>query len=442
MFPSVKWSLAMTGVLSTSYINMNLVSVMATDEVLSLLLEFINKNSNVVDVQWDRRMSPRLLFNPYSENYEERKVVAHYFLLASSILDDTVVGYPENARMLLVYLHEAFGNNLFEIKKAHLFEEEIVKSDFYHDLGPNKKAASEILASINVFVKTNAEKNLLKYAQRFSKPKDFIEDIAQNVTALSGPHKDKAWIYMRWMVRPQPDLQIYDHLLPEDLYVPLTKENANVAASLGVINSASPSLWRDEQTAAEARQKLTDFAKRLFPQDPAKVDYPFFLLGRWLKQKTLNRYTLKTALDFLDRMQKITGQSQAYYQKMSRYKSGWEKKTALTLLRMHIPYGYETISFPLPDEVYTPDFILEKTIQGRKIVLEPHFEMTKKQARKYALFKRTYGHKFLLILLLKNDLIPLYHQRNILTDDVCDDVWPIEFIHLLAEKIRRGTYGE
>ena len=418
------------------------MAMAATDEVLALLVEFINKNSNVVDVQWDRRMSPRLLVNPYSEKYEERKTVAHYLLLAASILDDTVVGYPENARMLMVYLHEAFGNNLFEIKKAHLFEEEIVKADFYHDLGPNKKAASEILAQINLFVKLKAEKNLLKYAQKFTKPKDFIEDMAQNVTAFSGPHKDRAWIYMRWMVRPQPDLQIYDHLLPEDLYVPLTKENANVAASLGIINSASPSLWRDEPTAAEARQKLTDFAKRLFPQDPAKVDYPFFLLGRWLKQKTLNRYTLKTALDFLDRMQKITGQSQAYYQKMSRYKSGWEKKTALTLLRMHIPFGYETISFPLPNEVYTPDFILEKTVQGRKIVLEPHFEMTKKQARKYALFKRTYGHKFLLILLLKNDLIPMYHQRNILTDDVCDDVWPIEFIHLLAEKIRRGTYGE
>jgi hypothetical protein len=141
-------------------------------------------------------------------------------------------------------------------------------------------------------------------------------------------------------------------------------------------------------------------------------------------------------------MQKITGQSQAYYQTMSRYKSGWEKKTALTLLRMHIAFGYETISFPRPNEVYTPDFILEKTVQGRKIILEPHFEMTKKQARKYALFKRTYGHKFLLILVLKNDLISMYHQRNILTDDVCDDVWPIEFIHLLAEKIRRGTYGQ
>jgi hypothetical protein len=416
---------------------------MATDEVLSLLLDFVNKNSNVADIQWDRRMSPRLLFNPYSEKYEERKNIAHYFLLAASILDDTVVGYPENARMLLVYLHEALGNGLFEIKKAHIFEDEIVKSDFYYDLGPNKKAASEILASVNLFVKTNAEKNLLKYAQRFSKPKYLVDDISQNVKALRGPHIDKAWTYMRWMVRPQPDLQIYDHLLPEDLYVPMTKENVNVAASLGIINSASSSLWRDENTAAVTRQKITEFAKRLFPQDPAKVDYPFFLLGRWLKQKTLNRYTLKTALDFLERMQKITGQSQAYYQKMSRYKSGWEKKTALTLLKMHIPYGYETISFPLPNnEVYTPDFILEKTVQGRKIILEPHFEMTKNQARKYALFKRTYGHKFLLILVLKNDLIPLYHQRKILTDDVCDDVWPIEFIHLLAEKIRRGTYGE
>jgi hypothetical protein len=414
----------------------------ATNDLLPLLVEFINKNSNVVDVQWDRRMSPRLLFNPYSEKYEERKTIAHYFLLAASILDDTIVGYPENARMLMVYLHEAFGNNFFEIKKAHIFEEEIVKANFYNNLGPNIKAASENLAQINLFVREKAERNMLKYAQKFSKPKDFIDDIAKNVPALSGPHRDRAWLYMRWMVRPQPDLQIYDHFLPEDLYVPLTKENANVAASLGVINSASPSVWRDEQTASEARQKLTDFAKRLFPQDPAKVDYPFFLLGRWLKQKTLNRFTLKTALDFLDRMQKITGQSEAYYHKMSRYKSGWEKKTALTLLHLHIPYGYETISFPLPNEVYTPDFILERTVQGRKIILEPHFEMTKRQARKYALFKRTYGHQFILILLLKNDLISLYHQRKILTDDVCDDVWPIEYVHLLAEKIRRGTYGQ
>ena len=175
---------------------------MATDEVLTLLVDFINKNSNVADVQWDRRMSPRLLFNPYSEKYEERRVAAHYFLLVASILDDTIVGYPENARMLVSYLHEALGNGFFDIKKGHIFEEEIVKADFYNDLGPNKKAASEVMASVNLFVKEKAERNLLKYAQKFTKPKAFIDDIALNVRALSGPHVDKAWIYMRWMVRP------------------------------------------------------------------------------------------------------------------------------------------------------------------------------------------------------------------------------------------------
>jgi len=198
------------------------MGLMVKDELTALLIEFINKNSNVADVQWDRRMSPRLLFKPYSEKYEERRIIAHYFLLAASILDDTVVGYPENARMLLVYLHTAFGNSLFEIKKGHLFEEEIIKANFYNDLGPNKKAASENLASVNLFVRTHAERNLLKYAQKFTKPIDFIEDLAQNIPALRGPHKDRAWIYMRWMVRQQPDLQIYDHLLPEDLYVPCT----------------------------------------------------------------------------------------------------------------------------------------------------------------------------------------------------------------------------
>ena len=174
-----------------------------------------------------------MLFNPYSQNYEERKIIAHYFLLIASILDDTIVGYPENARMLLSYLHEAFGNTLFEIKKGHIFEEEIVKSDFYSDLGPNKKAASEIMASVNLFVKINAEKNLLKYAQKFTKPSAFIEDIAKNVKALSGPHIDKAWIYMRWMVRPSPDLQIYDHLLPEDLYVPLNERKRQCRGKFG-----------------------------------------------------------------------------------------------------------------------------------------------------------------------------------------------------------------
>ena len=415
---------------------------MATDEVLSSLSRFVDMNSDVVDVQWDRRMSPRLLVNPYSEDYEERKTAAHYFLLASSVLEEGVVGFSENARRLLVHLHEKFGNRLFEIRKPHMFEEEIIKCGFYHNLGLYREVIPEVLTRVNSFVRNEAEKNLVEYSQRFSRPEDLAEDLARNIEVPNVPHKDEAWIYMRWMVRPKPDLELFSHFSPEDLYVPLTRENANVAASLGLIYSAAPYLWKDKNAAMKARERITKFAKQLFPKDPAKVDYPFFLLGRWLRQKNLNRNTLKEALQFFDHMHEVTGQPHAYYHKMSRYKSGWEKKTASILSKMKIPYGYETISFPLPGDTYTPDFILDKSIHGRKIILEPHYEMSRKQAFKYSLFKRTYGHEFLLILLLKNDLIPYYHERKLLADDVCDDVWPIEFVDLLAEKIRTGTYGQ
>jgi len=415
---------------------------MATDELLSLLLGFVDTNSNVVDIQWDRRMSPRLLLNPYSENSEERKTVAHYFLLVSSVLEDEVVGFSENARKLLIHLHKTFGDRLFEVSKPHLFDEEIRKCVFYNSLGPRREIIPEVLTGVNQFVRNKAEKDLIRYSQRYNKPKDFVDGIGQNIERMSDSHKDKAWVYMRWMVRPHPDLRVFDHFSPEDLYVPLTGENAKVAASLGLINSVAPSLWRNKQSATEARERITRFAKQLFPKDPAKVDYPFFLLGRWLTYKNLNRSTLHEALQFFDHAHKMTGQPQAYYESMSRYKSGWEKKTARTLSKMKIPYGYEPIRFPLPGDTYTPDFILDATVHGRKIVLEPHYDMTQRQAARYALFKRTYGQEFLLILLLKNDLISLYHARNVLNDDVCDDVWPIEYVQLLVEKIRTGTYAQ
>jgi hypothetical protein len=414
---------------------------LATDELVSLLVKFVNMNSDVVDIQWDRRMSPRLLLNPYSEDYEEKKLVAHYLLLGSSILEDELVGFSENARMLLIHLHKAWGNRLFEITKPHLFEEKIRLGRFYGTLGHRSEVIPEILTSVNTFVKTKAEKNLIEYSKKFSKPEDFVEDLAQNIERMNASHKDNAGVYMRWMVRPHPDLAIFEHFSPEDLYVPLTENNANVAASLGLINSVAPYLWKSDNVVG-ARRRITYFARRLFPKDPAKVDYPFFLLGRWLKKKPLNKSTLKEALQFFEHIQGVTGQPHSYYQSMSRYKSGWEIKTARILSRMKIPFGYEPIDFPLPGDSYIPDFILDRSIDGRKIILEPHYEMTRKQARKYSLFKQTYGHDFFLILLLKNDLISYYHKRNILTDDVCDDVWPIEFVHLLADKIRTGTYGQ
>ena len=416
---------------------------MVSDDLHGLLSKFVKANTNITDLQWDKRMNPHLLFNPYSKEYEEKKKTAHYFLLTASILDDQMVGFAENARNLLINLHKKFETTrLFDITKPHLFNEEITKYSFYNYLGPRKDTIAETLAAVNILVKFKAEKDLIRYSQKFATPRDFVEEITKSVEYMRGTYKNKAWTYMRWMTRPEPDLEIFKQYKPEDLLVPLTKENANVAISLGLIKTTIPYLWKNENTALNAQQKLTEYAKRIFPKDPAKIDYPLFLLGRWLKRKNLNRNTLKEALQFFEQIQKVTGQPQINDQKLSRYKSGWEKETARTLIQMNIPYGYETITFPLPGDRYTPDFILDKEINGRKIVLEPHYEMNLKQSSKYSLFKQTYGHKFMLILLLKNDLISFFNKRNILTNDVCDDVWPIEFVGLLIDKIKTGEYGQ
>jgi hypothetical protein len=416
---------------------------MTNDDLHALLTRFVKTNTNITDAQWDKRINPHLLFDPYSKNYEEKKKTAHYLLLTASIFDDHIVGFPENARNLLINLHKKFGTQrLFEITKPHLFNEEITKYSFYNYLGPHKETISETLAAINIFVKFKAEKDLIRYSLKFAKPENFVEELTRSIEQMKGVQRYKAWTYMRWMVRPEPDLEIFKQYSPKDLLVPLTKENASVAISLGLIKYTTTYLWKDEYTALKTQLKLTEYAKRIFPYDPAKIDYPLFLLGKWLKRKNLNRNTLKEALQFFEQIQKVTDQPQPQDQKMSRYKSGWEKETARMLMQMHIPFGYETITFPLPGDKYTPDFILDKEINGRKIVLEPHYEMNLKQSSKYSLFKQTYGHKFMLILLLKNDLISFFNKRNILTNDVCDDVWPIEFVGLLIDKIKSGEYEQ
>ena len=196
-----------------------------SDDLHTLLAKFVKINANITDIQWDRRMSPHLLFNPYSKEYEEKKKTAHYFLLAASILDDQMVGFPENARTLLINLHKKFGTpRLFEITKPHLFNEEIIKYSFYNYLGPRKETIAETLAAVNIFIKFKAERDLIRYSQKFAKPKDFVEDLTRSLERMRGIHKYKAWTYMRWAIRPEPDLELFKQYKPEDLLVPLQKK--------------------------------------------------------------------------------------------------------------------------------------------------------------------------------------------------------------------------
>lgn len=75
----------------------------------------MNRNYKVVNIEMVPKMRPRLLIDPFSTDYEEKRKVAHYFLLAASVIGTRVVGRSENARKLIIHLHNAFGDDLFEV---------------------------------------------------------------------------------------------------------------------------------------------------------------------------------------------------------------------------------------------------------------------------------------------------------------------------------------
>jgi predicted RNase H-like HicB family nuclease len=266
------------------------------EDVIPLLKKFVIRNSEIVDLQFDSKIPPKLLINPRSKDYQSKKKIAHYFLLVNSIDESRVIGRAENSRCLMVELHKKFGDTLFEVSEPNEFREEVIQSRRYGEHGPLKDQIPVILASVNAFVNKEASGDLIKYSQTFDQPKEMIEELGRHIVRMGGPTHTKAWVYMRWMVRPKPDPRIYSHFAPRDLFIPLTKDIKRVAACLELIEQDKVSGWEQWDDV----ERVTAFCKRLFPNDPVKADYPFFLVGRWLEGKTLNIKNLIRTLKIFD----------------------------------------------------------------------------------------------------------------------------------------------
>ncbi|RLI80299.1 hypothetical protein DRP04_08340 [Archaeoglobales archaeon] len=60
---------------------------------------------------------------------------------------------------------------------------------------------------------------------------------------------------------------------------------------MGVLSSLENLGWKEVV-------KITEFTKSLYPNDPARIDYPFFLLGREIGERrlTLIRRSLEELL--------------------------------------------------------------------------------------------------------------------------------------------------
>ncbi|ENN95816.1 hypothetical protein J422_05753 [Methanocaldococcus villosus KIN24-T80] len=259
-----------------------------------LIKDYIERYSKEIDLLLNPNGNPPLPFNPYKD---EKNFVAMYYLQLASIDQAQIVGTAENVRKLMVNLYNIFGEKLFNIKEESIFLKTLksIKEKEKIRLGKLWGRIPKILVDVNNYL-SDIDYDLLTHTKNFEKPINFVNDLANKIYMMGKSKesaKKKAWMYMRWMVREYPDLKIF-HFDPADLYIPVDRHVAKVGYCLSVLDNYN-SNWKNVV-------KMTRFAKSLYKKDPAKIDYPFFLLGReigkdiLLKEKKERRKMLENII--------------------------------------------------------------------------------------------------------------------------------------------------
>lgn len=443
-----------------------------SDLLERLIIDFVNAYSNVPDFQLNPRFKPRLWFWPM-KTYYLKKRAAHHFLLAASLTETKIAGNSRNVRVILDHfywaLHNNSNNNSLYTKLDPLdFEKELKKCEskfrLFGKFGKESDKIPRIIVAVNKFVQNEAKGDLIEYSRNIAShrgtPEDMVEKLGMIGARLGGRHKGKAWLYMRWMVRDKPDLRLFDSFSPRDLLIPLTAASLRVALALGIVDKNiadvmySDEFWKDHKLIRNIQVKLTEYARALFPDDPAKADHPFFVLGRWLKGFDLNREVLIKLLVLLDRNYKELEKPPIEYLVQVKREAreigavgSEERFVAEELEKRKISFDYEPIEFKLsttPGEppTYKPDFILDVNIDGKKIILEPHGNWKREDrvtnfVRKLSFFKKRYGENFILILIVPNLIFHDIRQRFPPDMGFYDILWSRndfikEFDHLLS----------
>jgi hypothetical protein len=412
-----------------------------SDDLKQLIVQFAQTYSDIADLVFDPNSEPKLWFMPLDSN-QTKTEAAHYFLLAASLSEYKLSGNPRNIRLLLHHLHDAIGNALYTSSNPEDFKRVMSKFEEKHQLldrlGEAKNQIPEVLCSVNKFVTQKANRDLIDYANKLLdkglKPKDLVEQLSYNVRRMNKHHKSKAWIYLRWMVRDTPDLRLFQ-FEPKDLKIPLTTPQLRVYVALGLSDNENlyfdlnaknrpQSWWKSTKEFDNDTEKLTRFAQTIFPEDPAKVDFPFFILGTWLEYSDLTPASLEKSMRFfIQKHQELLKPLMRYLTVTHHYNrigqriepgafSALELDVYDFLRSKQVIFHYEFMEFFLskenPSLTYKPDFLLPRyTNKGRKVLLEPHgIEANLKEVlNKLSMFRQHYGDYFCLILIVPNNLV-------------------------------------
>jgi hypothetical protein len=423
-----------------------------------LIVQFVQTYSSVPDLELDLYLSPKPWFMPLNSD-ETKQEATHYFLLAAALSDYKLTGNPRNVRLLLDHLYNALGPKLYTSKNVSEFTVEINKfehqTEKFDHLGQAKAEISEVICSVNQFVENKAQGNLIDYTTKLAlknrKPADFVKELSFAVKRMSKHHKAKSWLYLRWMVRSSPDLALFK-FNPKDLMVSLTTPKFRVYAALGLSDNDNlpfklsiknqPESWWVNTSAFDAdSERLTNFSQSLFPEDPAKVDFPFFILGTWLEYSDLTPASLEKSMqffirkheEFLQPLMKYLTVIYHYNRIGERIDPGAFSALELDvydyLRKKQVVFNYEFMEFCLSKEnpafTYKPDFLLPQiTNNGRKVLLEPHGIRSNliEFLAKLAVFRKHYGEYFCLILIVPDHYVKIIEKFDT-KHSACDFLW-------------------
>jgi hypothetical protein len=227
---------------------------LSNNQLDTLISQFVNIYSKTENTGLDLFLHPAPWFMPL-DKASSKKEAAKFFLLAASMSDSELTGNPRNIRIMLDHLHSAFEEKLYTIKNPSEFSFEISKCESnlrnLDKLGPKKSEIPEVLSSVNKFVDQKAHGDLIEYASKLAragkKPEDIVKELYSGIKRMDQHHNAKAWLYLRWMVRQSPDLELFE-FDAKDLKVSLTTPKLRVAAALD--------LFGDEDLSFELNKRV------------------------------------------------------------------------------------------------------------------------------------------------------------------------------------------
>jgi hypothetical protein len=76
-----------------------------------------------MNLEWDPRLSEKLLFDPFSKSLDNQERIAHYFLMVSSITETNLIGRAENARALMIHFNKVCIDDRYSVFDTETFRE-------------------------------------------------------------------------------------------------------------------------------------------------------------------------------------------------------------------------------------------------------------------------------------------------------------------------------